>query len=150
MNNKNNDHNPEIEQILDILRPTDVVELKVVDGDSSIFIRRPKPTTPNNLSPTDKKPEEIAMPRETRPLVIKSPLVGTFYFSPSPDKPPYVLVGNHVSVGQKVGVIETMKIFKDVTSNVRGKIIRVLVESGQKVEYGQELFLVEPEEPKNV
>jgi acetyl-CoA carboxylase biotin carboxyl carrier protein len=143
MNNKtdnNNNSNSEIEQILDILRPSDVVELKISDEDDSILIRRQVTAAP--ARPPEKKPSPELSPRL---LTIKSPLVGTFYFSASPDKPPYVLVGSHVTVGQKVGVIETMKIFKDVTSSVRGRIVKATVESGQRVEYGQELFLVEPE-----
>ncbi|GAB4496516.1 MAG: acetyl-CoA carboxylase biotin carboxyl carrier protein [Saprospiraceae bacterium] len=75
---------------------------------------------------------------------IKSPMVGTFYRSASPDKPPFVKVGDMVDVGTKVCIIEAMKLFNEIESELKGKIVKVLVEDASPVEYDQPLFLVDP------
>lgn len=75
---------------------------------------------------------------------IKSPMVGTFYRSASPDKPPMVKVGDTVDVGTKVCIIEAMKLFNEIESELKGKIVKVLVEDASPVEYDQPLFLVDP------
>ncbi|MBQ3691352.1 MAG: acetyl-CoA carboxylase biotin carboxyl carrier protein [Bacteroidales bacterium] len=77
-------------------------------------------------------------------LTIKSPMVGTFYRRPSPDKPIYVNVGDEVTKGKVLCVIEAMKLFNEIESEVSGKIAKILVEDGSPVEYDQPLFLVEP------
>ena len=75
---------------------------------------------------------------------IKSQMVGTFYSAPTHDRHPYVNVGDYIDVGQKIGVIEAMKIMKEISSPVKGKILKILIEDGHAVEYGQDIFLVEP------
>ena len=75
--------------------------------------------------------------------VIKSPLVGTFYRSPSPGAPPFVEVGDIVSPGQVLCIIEALKVMNEIESDVRGKIVKILVENGETVEYGQPLFLID-------
>jgi acetyl-CoA carboxylase biotin carboxyl carrier protein len=75
---------------------------------------------------------------------ITSPMVGTFYRSPSPDSPPFVQVGDRVSVGQTVCIIEAMKLMNDMPAEVGGKVVKILVENGTTIEYGQPLFLVDP------
>lgn len=75
---------------------------------------------------------------------ITSPMVGTFYRAPSPTAPPFVNIGDRVSVGQTVCIIEAMKLMNDMPTEVSGKIVKVMVESGTTVEYGQPLFLVDP------
>ena len=77
-------------------------------------------------------------------LEIKSPIVGTFYRSSSPDKPAYAKVGDVVEKGQKVCIIEAMKLFNEIESDVKGKIVKVMVDDASPVEYDQVLFLVEP------
>jgi acetyl-CoA carboxylase biotin carboxyl carrier protein len=77
-------------------------------------------------------------------LTIKSPMVGTFYRSSTPDKPAFVKVGDPVNSGQTVCIIEAMKLFNDIESDVKGKIVKVLVEDASPVEYDQPLFLVDP------
>lgn len=77
-------------------------------------------------------------------LEVKSPMVGTFYRSPSPDKPPYVKVGDSIEKGSAVCIIEAMKLFNEIESEIGGKIVKVLVEDAQPVEYDQVLFLVDP------
>ena len=74
---------------------------------------------------------------------ILSPMVGTFYAQPAPDKPPYVSVGDMVKKGQTVCIIEAMKLMNEIESEVEGKIIECLVENEEMVEFGQPLFLVE-------
>ncbi len=75
---------------------------------------------------------------------IKSPMVGTFYRSNSPDKPPFIKIGDTVDVGAKVCIIEAMKLFNEIESELKGKIVKVLVEDASPVEYDQPLFLIDP------
>lgn len=77
-------------------------------------------------------------------VTIKSPMIGTFYRRPSPDKPIFVEVGDEVSPGKVVCIIEAMKLFNEIESEVSGKIVKVLVDDSSPVEYDQPLFLVEP------
>ncbi len=81
---------------------------------------------------------------ESKYVPIKSPMVGTFYRSSSPDKPVYAKVGDSVSAGDTVCIIEAMKLFNEIESEVSGKIVKVMVEDAQPVEYDQVLFLVDP------
>ncbi|WP_293442550.1 acetyl-CoA carboxylase biotin carboxyl carrier protein [Persephonella sp.] len=76
--------------------------------------------------------------------VIKSPLVGTFYRAPSPGAPPFVEEGDTVSKGQVLCIIEALKVMNEIESDINGKVVKILVENGQPVEYGQELFYIEP------
>lgn len=75
---------------------------------------------------------------------VKSPIVGTFYRSSAPDKPPYAKVGDEVNVGDVVCIVEAMKLFNEIESEVSGKVVKVLVEDATPVEYDQPLFLVDP------
>ena len=75
---------------------------------------------------------------------VRSPIVGTFYRSSSPEKPPYVKVGDVIEEGQVVCIVEAMKLFNEIESEISGKIVKVVVEDAQPVEYDQVLFLVEP------
>ncbi len=75
--------------------------------------------------------------------VIKSPMVGTFYASPAPDAPPFVQNGTQVDVGQVVCIVEAMKLMNEIKSEIRGKVVEVLVNNGDPVEFGQALFVVE-------
>lgn len=77
-------------------------------------------------------------------ITIKSPMIGTFYRTPSPDKPSFVNVGDEIKTGKVVCIIEAMKLFNEIESEVSGKIVKVLVDNATPVEYDQPLFLVEP------
>lgn len=89
----------------------------------------------------EKKEEE----QSTSNLVpIKAPLVGTFYRAPAPDAPPFVDVGDMVKPGQTVCIIEAMKVMNEIKSDISGRIVEILVKNEEPVEYGQELFLIEP------
>ena len=81
---------------------------------------------------------------DSKYITIKSPMIGTFYRKPSPDKDPFVNVGDEVSVGTVVCVVEAMKLFNEIESEISGKIIKVLVEDMSPIEYDQPLFLVDP------
>ena len=76
-------------------------------------------------------------------VAITSPMVGTFYRAPAPDADPYVEVGDQVTVGQTVCIVEAMKLMNEIESEVKGRVVKILVENAQPVEYGQKLFLVE-------
>jgi len=134
----------EIKKFIDLIKETDIEELHWESGDTKVTIKRQEI---GETSMSEKKPEEVHdVKKEKQFLSIKSPMVGTFYRAQSSDHPPLVMEGNHVDPGQKVAVIEAMKIMKDVVSNVKGKIVKILVENGTPVEYGQDLFLVDPED----
>ena len=78
-------------------------------------------------------------------FVIKSPIVGTFYASPAPKAPPFVKLHDSVQVGQVLCIVEAMKLMNEIESKVGGRIVKILAENGQAVEYGQPLFLIEPQ-----
>jgi acetyl-CoA carboxylase biotin carboxyl carrier protein len=90
------------------------------------------------------KPVRPAEPPVSNTITIKSPMIGTFYRSPSPDKSSFVNIGDEVEPGTVVCIIEAMKLFNEIESEVKGKIIKVLAEDASPVEYDQPLFLVEP------
>jgi acetyl-CoA carboxylase biotin carboxyl carrier protein len=77
-------------------------------------------------------------------LVVKSPMIGTFYAAPSPDSPPYIKVGDHVGPTSTVCTIEAMKVFNEIPAEVSGQVVAVLVENGEPVEFGQPLVKVDP------
>ncbi len=81
---------------------------------------------------------------DSKYITIKSPIIGTFYRKPSPDKPPFVEVGKIINKGDVLCVIEAMKLFNDIESEVSGKIVKILVEDSSPVEFDQPLFLVDP------
>jgi acetyl-CoA carboxylase biotin carboxyl carrier protein len=91
---------------------------------------------------TPEKPKQESAPSNT--VTIKSPMIGTFYRRPSPDKPNFVEAGDEVSPGKVVCIIEAMKLFNEIESEVKGKVVKILVDDASPVEYDQPLFLVEP------
>jgi acetyl-CoA carboxylase biotin carboxyl carrier protein len=102
------------------------------------------------------QPQQASLPAASAPgkpaaeaagsntVTIKSPMIGTFYRRPSPDKPNFVEIGDEVSPGKVVCIIEAMKLFNEIESEVKGRIVKMLVEDASPVEYDQPLFLVEP------
>ena len=89
---------------------------------------------------------EAAAPKEdsSNTIEIKAPIIGTFYRSPSPDKDAFVKVGDTISKGQVLCIIEAMKLFNEIESDYDGKIVKIVAENAQPVEYDQPLFLIEP------
>jgi acetyl-CoA carboxylase biotin carboxyl carrier protein len=91
------------------------------------------------------QPQTAPAPAESEDagmIAITSPMVGTFYRSPSPEAPPFVEVGDDVSPGKVVCIIEAMKLFNEIEAELKGKIAKILVENGQPVEYGQKIMLI--------
>ncbi|GAB2652381.1 acetyl-CoA carboxylase biotin carboxyl carrier protein [Flavihumibacter cheonanensis] len=108
------------------------------------------PTAPAAASPAttapggngDKPKSADAVPSNL--ITIKSPMIGTFYRRPSPDKPLFVEVGDEINPGKVVCIIEAMKLFNEIESEIKGKVVKILVDDASPVEYDQPLFLVEP------
>lgn len=96
----------------------------------------------SSLSPDSEGP--AASPKADNLITIKSPMIGTFYRRPSPDKPILAEIGDEVNPGKVVCIIEAMKLFNEIESEISGKIVKILVEDASPVEYDQPLFLVEP------
>lgn len=105
-------------------------------------VAAPAPAAPAPAAPAAPAPAEAAPVANTK--VIKSPMVGTFYRSAGPDKPAYVKPGDEITAGATVCIIEAMKLFNEIESDISGKIVKILVEDASPVEYDQPLFLVEP------
>ena len=101
------------------------------------------PSTPVVATETQAAPAEPKADDSAFIKTINSPMVGTFYASPSPDKPPFVSVGDVVSPEKTVCIIEAMKVFNDVQAEISGKIVEILVKNGEAVEYGKPLFKVD-------
>ena len=137
-----------------------VIRNQTAGGESYISVApavmpAPQPTPP---PPAPAAPAKTETPAATAPAPaagsddennprykqIKSPMVGTFYRSSGPDKGPFVKVGDSIEVGSKVCIIEAMKLFNEIESELKGKIVKVLVEDATPVEYDQPLFLVDP------
>lgn len=99
-----------------------------------------------SVTPEIKAPETVvaAALDEAKYITVKSPMIGTFYRSSSPDKPPFVNVGDEIATGKVICIIEAMKLFNEIESEVKGKIVKVLVNDATPVEYDQPLFLVDP------
>lgn len=97
----------------------------------------PAPTTQTQAAP-------VAADENSKYVTIKSPIIGTFYRKPSPDKPVFVEVGKTIKEGDVLCVIEAMKLFNEIESEISGKIVKILVDDSSPVEYDQPLFLVDP------
>jgi acetyl-CoA carboxylase, biotin carboxyl carrier protein len=105
----------------------------------SVQTQLPPQTSPSKEASTE------APASGTKLVEIKSPMIGTFYRSSSPDAPPFVSVGDKVAKGQTVCIIEAMKLFNEIESEVSGTVVKVMLENSSPVEYDQVLFLVEPD-----
>ncbi|MEN9441327.1 MAG: acetyl-CoA carboxylase, biotin carboxyl carrier protein [Bacteroidota bacterium] len=101
---------------------------------------------PVAAAPVATTPAEAAAPAndDAKYITVKSPMIGTFYRSAGPDKEPFVTVGNSIGKGDTICIIEAMKLFNEIESEVSGKIVKVLVDDASPVEYDQPLFLVDP------
>ncbi len=136
----------DVRQLIDLALAYGLAELEVSRGETRIRIRRevghagvPAPTHPAAAA----QAEGVEMV-QGHLLTVEAPMVGTFYRAPSPGADPYVKEGDFVKEGQVLCIIEAMKLMNDIESKVNGRIAKILVESGQPVEYGQPLFLIEP------
>lgn len=102
-----------------------------------------QPTTDNSQQ-TATAAEAASAAAESKLITIKSPIIGTFYRKPSPDKPVFIEVGSNINIGDVLCVIEAMKLFNEIESEISGKIVKVLVDDSSPVEFDQPLFLVDP------
>ncbi len=147
----------DIRQLIRLVQRTGIGELEIQSGDRTVRISAHAGGAvtfgvPAQAGPGGVPERAIAAPA-TAPAtpvpaedlaVITSPMVGTFYRAPAPDADPYVESGDTVEMGQTVCIIEAMKLMNEIESEVKGRIVKILVENAQPVEFGQKLFLVEP------
>ncbi len=146
-----------IRQLIEMMVNNDLVELSLRDGDVEVSLRRPNNSACVDgqvvapvvtVSPAGAAAQPVAAEpaaeEELNLAEIPSPMVGTFYFAPSPDAPPFVKVGSAVGPDTVVCIIEAMKVFNEIKADVSGTIERVLVKNEQAIEFGQPLFLVRP------
>jgi oxaloacetate decarboxylase alpha subunit len=151
----------EIKELIEILKDTDISELEIERSGVKVRLRKggdvtfhpamPRmeyppvalvaPTVPETPAPAAEKPVE---PAKASQIKVTSPIVGTFYRASSPDKPALVEIGDAVKKGQVLCIIEAMKLMNEIESETAGKIVQILIENGQPVEYGQPLFVIEP------
>lgn len=145
----------DLKELISLLKDSDITELQIEKEGMKIKLKREKyfgsietqqPFTieKKGISKEEKGIEETGEIEEKKLFTVKSPIVGTFYRSPSPDAKPFVEVGSVVKKGQPLCVIEAMKIMNEIESEIDGTVVKILVESGQPVEYGEPLFLIDP------
>ena len=127
------------------------ITIKTNDGSQPVVIQETAvvpqqvvQTTPVSPEPSVTPPTQADVEEDSKYITIKSPIIGTFYRKPSPDKPNFVEVGDSISEGSFLCVIEAMKLFNDIESEVSGKIVKILVDDSSPVEFDQPLFLVDP------
>jgi acetyl-CoA carboxylase biotin carboxyl carrier protein len=144
----------EIRELIQLLSDTGIAELEVQRGDNRVRIRKSfgvetnvfsQPAVPAATAAT------LALKAETPPakaepqlFYAKSPIVGTFYEAASPDTPPFVRIGEHVTPGKVLCIIESMKLMNEIEADVAGIVESKLVQNGQPVEYGEALFGIRP------
>ncbi len=148
----------DLEPILALIKALDnssLQRLKLTSGDFTLELEKGQVYITESVFPEEIKKVDISKQRTelnkkedtaSKPEyhVIKSPLVGTFYRSPSPEAPPFVEVGDIVSPGQTLCIIEALKVMNEIESDIKGRIENILVENGEVVEYGQPLFEISP------
>ncbi len=152
----------EIKELIKLVADYGVSEVEVEKGDFKIAIKKNGegiihtaapvmqiPVSPVAQPVAPAAPQIVAPAAEpahtpTNLITIKSPMIGTYYSSPSPDKPVFVNVGDEIKAGKVVCIIEAMKLFNEIESEVSGRIVKILVNNASPVEYDQPLFLVEP------
>ena len=143
----------ELKQLIRLVQRTGIGELEVSSGGRSVRIsaqasgQAAAVVSQAAPAPLPERAPAVATPeaeRDENLLEVTSPMVGTFYRAPAPDADPYVEVGTIVEVGQTVCIIEAMKLMNEIESEVKGRIVRILVENAQPVEFGQKLFLLSP------
>ncbi len=157
----------QIQELIRLVSKQKISEFIYKDGDTKLVIRQGQaetnqvpstvilPAAPQMVAapapmaaapvaaPAPAAPAAAAAPANDKTKTIKSPMVGTFYRSSGPDKAPFVKVGDDIEAGATVCIIEAMKLFNEIESDIQGKIVKVLVEDASPVEYDQPLFLVE-------
>ncbi len=157
----------EIKELIKLVSDAGVSEVEVERGDFKLSIKKTEekttivqtsapvvqaapvvvpvaPVASASVEAPTVPPVAPAAPSNSNLITIKSPMIGTFYKSSTPDKPAFVQVGDEIKPGKVLCIVEAMKLFNEIESEVSGKIVKVLVENASPVEYDQPLFLVEP------
>ena len=140
-----------VKKLIELLEESDVAEIEIHEGEESVRISRTSGMAPTMFAApmaapaaaaAPLAPSAPAAPKEPEGHIIRSPMVGTFYRAPSPGAKPFVVEGQSVSDGETLCIIEAMKILNQIESDKSGKVIEVLVENGQPVEYNEPLFVI--------
>ncbi len=151
----------QIQELVKLINKTNIGEITIEEEGVKITVKQKKdpvqhivagaaapvyssPPPPTQTAATPPPPKPAAEPKADNLVTIKSPMIGTFYRQSGPGKPIFASVGDEVTPGKVVCIIEAMKLFNEIESEVKGKIVKVLVEDASPVEYDQPLFLVEP------
>jgi len=155
----------QIQELIKAVNKSELSELSIKDGDFEITIKQdqhsqtqvvavqaPQPVAQQVAAPAPAPQAPAAETQAPAPapaaadntVVIKSPMIGTFYRSAKPGEPPFVNVGDSIAVGDHICIIEAMKLFNEIESEIAGKIVKVLADDASPVEFDQPLFLVEP------
>ncbi|MDB5202554.1 MAG: accB [Ferruginibacter sp.] len=153
----------QIQELVKLINKTSIGEITIEEDGTKITIKQKKDPSQKiytQNSPASFAPQQTAAqpapaapqapasapaaPKQDNLITIKSPMIGTFYRQAGPGKPIFVNVGDEVAPGKVVCIIEAMKLFNEIESEVKGKIVKVLVEDASPVEYDQPLFLVDP------
>ncbi|MEW6584389.1 MAG: acetyl-CoA carboxylase biotin carboxyl carrier protein [Nitrospirota bacterium] len=139
----------DLKELIEILKGTDITEIQVEKEGFKVKIKREKMLTSLEMpvhKPAGYQEKGAAEAEEEtqRLATVTSPIVGTFYRAPSPDATPFVETGARVTKGQVLCIIEAMKLMNEIESDIDGIVVKILVENGQPVEYGEPLFLIEP------
>jgi acetyl-CoA carboxylase biotin carboxyl carrier protein len=155
----------EIRDLIDFISKTGLNEVNIETKELKLHVKRepdqkvfkstpvaaPLAAAPVSAAPVASPAPSVSVPKAAsessgkKTVDIKSPMIGTFYRSSSPDTPPFVSVGDKVTKGQTVCIIEAMKLFNEIESEVSGTVVKVMVENATPVEYDQVLFVVEPD-----
>jgi len=146
----------ELKNLIKLMKENDLTEISIKDAENSVSLKKGgQPSfvpqvihapvnTIQSAGQTVVPSKIVAEPEVNSNLIeIKSPMVGTFYRSPSPDSPAFVEAGQEIQTGKVLCILEAMKLMNEVKSEIGGKIVKILVENAQPVEFGQPLFLVE-------
>jgi acetyl-CoA carboxylase biotin carboxyl carrier protein len=147
----------EIKEMISLMNENGLVELEVEKDDMRIRLKKtsggiegfsgPVVIQGQNIPVPQEKPQNVPLEAEksaVKTVEIKAPMVGTFYRAPSPESPAYVEVGQVIEPGQVICIIEAMKLMNEIKSEIKGKILEILVDNAEPVEFGQSLFLIEP------
>jgi biotin carboxyl carrier protein len=130
----------EIGQILELMQRHGLVEFELERDGERVRIRKPEPA---GGTPRPTPPRVLASgPAELDLVVVEAPILGTFYRASAPEAAPFVALGDMVKTGDVLGIIEAMKLMNDITSECDGEVVKIFVESGQPVQYGDRLFAI--------
>ena len=137
-----------IKKLIEMLQDSDLTEIEVQEGEESVRIVRGS-AQPFEVKTTSISPASVNVLSENNEVVanksgspIKSPIVGTFYRKPAPDKPPFVEIGSHVNAGDVVCIVEAMKMMNEIKSEFTGKVSAINIDDGEPVEFDQSLIVI--------